>query len=1162
MVCVACGSPNPGGRKFCGECGARLATACSACGAPLESGQKFCGECGTPVPPTSAGAARQAPVPAATASASPIAERRLVTILFADLVGFTPYSEERDSEDVRETLSRYFDLATVVVGRYGGTIEKFIGDAVMAVWGTPVAREDDAERAVRAAMELVDAVGALGAGLSARAGVLTGEAAVTLGAANQGMVAGDLVNTAARLQSVAPAGGVLVGETTYRASAAAIAFEPAGEQMLKGKQSPVPAWRALRVVAERGGRGRADMLEAPFVGRDEELRLLKELFHATSREGRARLVSITGPAGIGKSRLAWEFEKYLDGLVEPVWWHHGRSPAYGQGVTFWALGEMVRSRCGLEESATEATTREKVAAMLAAHVPLESERAWIEPALLALLGVAGTTVAADELFARWRLLFERLAATGTVVMVFEDLHWADPGTIEFIDHLLDWSKSIPLVIVTLARPELLAQRPDFGAGRRSFASIALDPLPEAAVRTLLAGLVPDLPETAMRSIVARAEGIPLYAVETVRMLLAQGTLVLRDDAHAVAGDITALAIPETLTALIAARLDSLDAADRSLVLDAAVLGLRFTVDALAAVSGFDAATLQPRLRDLVRRELFALEADPRSPERGQFGFVQALIREVAYNTLAKRDRKERHVAAARHFESIGSDELSGALARHYLAAQQNAPEGPEAEALAVQARITLRAAGDRALALGSWLQATELFRSALTVAGADADRADIYERIGDALTGAARLADARAEYERAVEIHESLDRPSDAVRIAAQIGQILISGRQPEQGRDRLLVAEAALGDRAGMADLARLRGQLARAIFFLGDPKGAIAQAEQVLEVAEQHGLLTVLADTLVTKASALNSLGRPRESDAIFELAIAVAEEAGSSYVRLRGILNRFVSAAERDATAALSQARAGLQLARQLGVEFFVRAFVGNLGYIAFRTGDFDVVERELGEALEWRSDPGDECQILDNLVSVRIARGELGGPVQARLAELSDHPHVGALYQFHLDLLGMQAEAEGRYADAAAHWDEAMRVASDDSPTSVLRAARAHLWAGNLDRAAALYDEHAAVIETMPIPAAQARSVRAAIEWSRHRSGEAVDRFLEACETLAGAGAHWDAAVVALDAGCVGAAIDPRVGVLLGEAHAYFQSIGALPFAAKAEAILAEAEVARA
>ena len=319
MVCSNCGTENEAGRKFCGECATRLAAICPTCGAANGAASKFCGECATPLVAglTPFGSA-QPNRGASSAQPAPVAERRLVSILFADLVGFTTLAEGRDSEDTRELLTRYFDLSREVIERYGGTVEKFIGDAVMAVWGAPVAHEDDAERAVRAALDLVDVVRTLGPGIEARAGVLTGEAAVTIGATNQGMVAGDIVNTASRLQSVAAPGTVLVGEATARAADRAIAFEAAGEQTLKGKAAPVPAWHALGVVALIGGRNRSDTLEAPFVGRHDELRLLKDLFHATGREQRARLVSVVGPAGIGKSRLAWELHKYIDGIVEKI----------------------------------------------------------------------------------------------------------------------------------------------------------------------------------------------------------------------------------------------------------------------------------------------------------------------------------------------------------------------------------------------------------------------------------------------------------------------------------------------------------------------------------------------------------------------------------------------------------------------------------------------------------------------------------------------------------------------------------------------------------------------------------------------------------------------------------------------------------------------------
>ena len=432
----------------------------------------------------------------------------------------------------------------------------------------------------------------------------------------------------------------------------------------------MPAWQALRIVAEVGGRKRADTLEPPFVGRVEELRQVKELFHTTARDGRARLVSVTGPAGIGKSRLIWEFEKYLDGMVVDVWWHVGRSPAYGDGVTFWALGEMVRRRLGLAETDDEATTRAKLRTGLAEYVPDEEERSWIEPALLALLGFA-TDTAGQQLFAAWRTFFERLAATFPVVMVFEDFQFADPGLMDFVDHLLDWSRSVPIFVITIARPDLLERRPGWGGGKRNFSSVYLEPLEPAEVRALLASLVERLPESTARTIVERADGIPLYAVETVRMLITDGKLRLDGDRYEVVGDLTDLAVPETLIALIASRVDGLPPDERALIQDAAVLGQSFTPAALASVAGASEAELVGRLDALVHRELLRRENDARNPEFGQYGFVQALTREVAYNTLSHRDRKRRHLAAARFFEALGNEELVGALAGHYLAAYRN-----------------------------------------------------------------------------------------------------------------------------------------------------------------------------------------------------------------------------------------------------------------------------------------------------------------------------------------------------------------------------------------------------------------------------------------------------------------------------------------------------------
>jgi len=1175
MSCTACGTVNPAGRKFCGECGARLARACASCGAPLDAGQKFCGECGTaqaaagavvpaqgPVVPAQGPGAHGPAAPgsgaaASNANAPTTAERRLVSVLFADLVGFTPYSEGRDAEEVRETLTRYFDLARDAIGRHGGTIEKFIGDAVMAVWGTPTAREDDAERAVRAALELLDAVKGLGNGIGARAGVLTGEAAVTLGATDQGMVAGDLVNTAARIQSAAAPGTVLVGEATYRAASAAIAFEEAGDQVLKGKELPVATWRALRVVAERGGRGRAEVLEAPFVGRDEELRLLKELFHATTRERRARLVSVTGPAGMGKSRLAWEFEKYLDGVVDAVWWNHGRSPAYGGGVTFWALGEMVRARCGLAETADEPETRAKVRAMLERFVPDVDERAWVEPAILALLGVGSPAVAADELFARWRVLFERLSATGTVVLVFEDLHWADAGTLDFIDHLLDWSKALPLLVVTLARPELLDARPDWGAGRRSFVALPLDPLPEPAMRALLAGLVPALPEDALRRIVARAEGIPLYAVETVRMLVAEKRLVQQGRVYVPVGDISTLAVPETLTALIAARLDTLDAADRSLVLDAAVLGQRFTLAGLSAVSGVDPDILEPRLKGLVRRELVGLEADPRSPERGQYGFVQALIREVAYNTLARRDRKDRHLAAARFFEALGSDELAGALAGHYLSAHANAAEGPEADALAAQARVALRGAADRATALGSYEQAAHLLRQALTVVVQPADRADLLERLGLACGPAARYAEATTAFREALQLLGAVGDRAALVRVTREAGEVLLNAKQLEEGRDLLEAGALGAADLGADPSVVAMKGQLARAYFLLDDTRRAIALADEVLEAAEYAMLAPVLADTLVTKGTVLANIGRSLEGVALIELGGRIAEANGLVSTQLRALNNRAVSTVDMDPEQSYRVTLEGVSLARRVGSAAWVNNFIGNLIFLAFRLGDWDIVEREATARLEEALEAGDRMLIVNNLLCERAMRGQ---PVDDLLSDLeavqAGVPEFAARATY-LDSLAFVRLGEGDYEGAAAAWREAASLVPSSAAPALVTAARASLWAGRPEAAAADLAAYEALHLRLPAQDASGASLDAGLAALDGRRDEALRGFLAARQTLLGMSLVFDAALVAIDAGMTLGAGVPEIAIALRDARAFLDRVGGRPLTDVIDRILAAA-----
>jgi class 3 adenylate cyclase len=1158
MVCSNCGSANPADDRFCGDCGASLLPGCPSCGAANQPGKRFCGTCGTPLVPGTVRDGGSHPV-LTPRNPVPVAERRLVSILFADLVGFTPFAAERDAEDVRETLTRYFDLAGEVIGRYGGTVEKFIGDAVMAVWGAPVAREDDAERAVRAALELVDAVRTLGPAFQARAGVLTGEAVVTIGATNQGMVAGDIVNTASRLQSVATPESVLVGEATQRAASRAIVFEAAGEHTLKGKAAPVSAWRAVRVVAQRGGRNRSDSLEAPFTGRDEELRALKDLFAATGRERRLRLVSVIGPAGIGKSRLAWEFLKYLDGLVEDVWWHAGRSPAYGDGITFWALGEMVRGRAGLAEGDDQAVTRERIAQLVAAHVPDPAEAAWIEPALLALLGVE-TGIGSDELFAAWRTFFERLAGTAPVVMVFEDLQHADPGTLDFIDHLMEWSRGVPITLITLARPELLDRRPDWGAGLRSFTSLHLEPLSSADMARLLGGLVPGLPARAVSAIVARADGVPLYAVETVRMLLAEGRLVLEGDAYRPVGTLGEVAVPETLTALVAARLDGLDPADRALVGDAAVLGQGFSLPGLATVARAGEAELEPRLRGLVRRELLTLDVDPRSPGRGQYAFVGALIREVAYNTLSRRDRKVRHLAAARYFESLGSDELAGALAGHYLAAQRLAAEPAEADALAAQARVALRAAAERAAALGSHAQAVTFLEQALEITTDPADRATLHT---------SALAAAREDLDHAVmlrhaeaaviERRRAGDRAGIALATADWAGVIGGFQADPKRALAMLTDAWAEFSDLEQSAAGVELMWVIGGAYAGLNDGATAISWFDRLLPIAERLGLLVATAEGIDGRARSLLEAGRPREGMVLLRGAHQLAVANG-----LRGEVSGRVNITFYEQwgepAAGLALAREGLEIGRRRGSHHYGFLMVGNGCICALRTGDWDWAAGLLDEWLALESAAIWRAEFFVDRAILRSLRGE---DATADIAEATRLRLEGGVtdLQWESDELwagAWAAFAAGRPDEVRRLGEHAVGLRSVFAPLMYPLLARSALWAGDAAGATSALALLEASGYLGPALMADRLVARAGIDALEGRGPAALAGYREALRAYRQLGLAFDEAAAAVDMAVL---LPPPerdaadVGTAIGGARETLECLGAHPFLARLDAATA-------
>lgn len=1053
MDCSACGTANETGRKFCGECGAPLISACPSCGTANPPRSKFCGECGCALVPAGVGGSTApestSPSPAA-ASPARTTERRLVSVLFLDLVSFTTLSERRDAEDMRALMDRYFATARTVIERHGGVVEKFIGDAVMAVWGTPVTHEDDAERAVRSALELVDAVAAMGASmdlpLQARAGVLTGEAATGPDAGNQGMVTGDMVNTAARLQSAADPGGVLVGEATSRAASGTIAFESAGALELKGKGEPVRAWRALRVIAERHGQNRT-AIEPPFVGRGEELRLLKDLLHSTGRESRARLVSVMGVGGIGKSRLAWELLKYVDGLTEDIYWHHGRCPSYGEGVTFWALGEMVRMRAGIAETDSPAASRAKLAEAVEAYVPDEDERRWLQPRLAFLLGLDERPAGGrEELFSAWRTFFERISDRGTVAMVFEDLQWADPGLLDFIEALLEWSRGKPIYIVTLTRPDILDHRETWGVGQRNFVGLHLEPLSDTQMASLVRGLVPGADDESVRRIVVRAEGMPLYAVETIRMLADRGVLRAGEHAYEVAGDLGEISVPETLHALIASRLDALGAPDRAVVQNAAVLGKSFTIDALVAVTGVPRDDLEPRLADLVRKEFLDVEADPRSPERGQYAFVQSIIREVAYGMLSKADRRSQHLAAAHHFEAIGDDELAGVVATHYMEALRATAPGPDADALAARAKDGLGRAAERARALGSPKQSLDYLEQALELTPAGAERAALLSQAAETAQDTLRRDDSLRYRREAITVLEQLDDRNAEV---AQLGALAVAVGSDDIAAVHELVEQmrARLPDDPDDLALGRLHHAVAWVHFHQQELQSGIDSIDRALGCFERARAWRDFSSALQARLILLGMLGRHRETTLLVRGRLAVALEEDDLWEISRAYDS--LAWASEDETGFFDNCMKAAEVARRGGYGELELSALTNGLEAAIEVGRWDAADQIIAD-LRSRSEL--TGSLLDTVLLGEVLllafRGQ-DAPARAALAEVSPTTRESGNAQMRSWVARIGGVVDLMAGDLESAFDLAMAAIRADpqgpnTPMAVTNAGQAASW----------------------------------------------------------------------------------------------------------------------
>jgi class 3 adenylate cyclase/tetratricopeptide (TPR) repeat protein len=929
LVCAHCGRENADDSRFCSGCGASLA----------------------------------APAPAQRE------ERKVVTILFADLVGFTSQAEQLDPEDVRATLSPYYAQLREELERHGGTVEKFIGDAVMAVFGAPVAHEDDPERAVRAAFAIREAI-IEDERLQVRIAVTTGEALVSLDARSsegEGMVAGDVVNTAARLQTAAPINGILVDESTQRATRQAIDYSELEPVAAKGKTEPVRVWEALEARSRFG----VDVTQegAPLVGRQRELDFLTDALTRAREERAPQLVSLVGVPGIGKSRLVYELSRAVDADPELITWRQGRSLPYGDGVTYWALAEMAKAQAGIFETDTPEEAERKLAEAVSVVVAEDSER--VLENLRPLVGiVAEGEVGGNkraERFAAWRQFFEALAEQRPAVLVFEDLHWADDDLLDFVDHLVDWGEGVALLVVCVTRPELLERRPGWGGGKPNAVTLSVSPLSDEETARLLAGLLDRavLPADLQVTLLARAGGNPLYAEQFARLAAeTQG-----------GGE---LPLPENVQGIIAARLDGLSVDEKQLLQDAAVLGKVFWLGAVSAVGGRERREAEEALHALARKEFVRRERRSSVGADEEYAFRHVLVRDVAYTQIPRAGRAERHERAAGWIEQLGRPEdHAEMLAHHYLEALRllrasGQEAGPE---LLDRARLAARDAGDRAYGLGVFRAAAHLYEAALELwPPDDAERPALLLAYGRSRVDDVTF-DERLLEEATNGLLQAGNREA-AARAQSLLGGIWLNRGDRDKAVEHLETAFGLLEDRGSSPEKAYVLQELSRVSMMGADFDRAIELGSESLRLAEELGLDSV-------RARNLNTLGVARINTGDLgglgdlERAVEIAAAAHSHEEAAAAANLTWETAMLGDLRRAGELHEQSRRIADRTGLDGFIRWQRGEHAFHchwqgrwdeAFATADEFIQEIEAGQA-HYMEAP---CRYVRG--TIRLARGD--------------------------------------------------------------------------------------------------------------------------------------------------------------------------------------------
>jgi class 3 adenylate cyclase/tetratricopeptide (TPR) repeat protein len=960
---------------------------------------------------------------------APRRERKVVSVVFCDLVGFTQRAETLDPEDVDAFLEPYHRRLRSELEHYGGTVEKFIGDAVMALFGAPTSHEDDPERAVRAALAIRDwAVES--EDVEVRIGVTTGEALIRLDArpeAGEGMASGDVVNTAARVQAAAPTNEVLVDETTYRAIRHVIELEEADPVEAKGKSEAISVWRA-GAARSRFGVDVAHEARTQLVGRERELSVLREAFERARHERIPQLVTLVGVPGIGKSRLVYELSRIAAADPDIITWRQGRCLAYGEGVTLWALGEIVKAQAGVVEQDPPEDVRTKMHDAVSRVLADSDDANWVESHLLALVGLSGASdLGGDrrgEAFAAWRRFLEALAERRPLVLVFEDLHWADESMLDFVDELVDWVTDVPLLVVATSRPELLERRPGWGGGKLNATTLALSPLSDEQTAFLIGQLVahPVLEAQSQKDLLERAGGNPLYAEQYADLYLERGSA-------------DRLPIPETLHGLIAARLDALPELEKGVMQDASVVGKVFWASALHGVD--DAA---PVLHALERKGFVRRQRRSSVDGESEYSFAHALVRDVAYGQIARADRAAKHRRAAEWIEDLGRrEEHAELLAYHWTSALElvRATGGAD-PLLSERARLALRDAGDRAFVLNSYNVAAAQFEDALELWPADApDRPELLFRLAealmiatsdratDALTTARDALLSAGDRERAAEAEALLARrywfQGDIERTAIHqsAADALIEGAPASPGVARVL---------AFSARHQTLEGEIAR----------GLEVGRHALDMAESLRLEELRIHALTTIGSAKSELNDPTAEDDL-RRAVELALAANSPLIS--GALNNLSTVIDNsDARASRDLQRQALDFALRFGDASIARFLRGNLITATFVVGDWTEV-MEAADQFVAECESGSphvlEGPVRESRGYIRVARGDVDAGLDdmRRALELARGRADG---QWLLPGLVRFARANflaGRRQEAAAAFTELLRHLSE-APTRLL------------------------------------------------------------------------------------------------------------------------------